>query len=104
MPYGVLEVNGNSRARIEVGGTRQEISVLLVPEVKAGDYVLVRFGSAAAKIEGDQAIEVMRLYQEIAKADMLQNSSLLRERVNKRKVQNLERYTRYHLKLANQTV
>jgi len=35
MPYGVLEVNGNSRARIEVGGTRQEISVLLVPEVKA---------------------------------------------------------------------
>ena len=71
IPYKVLEVNENGRAEIEVGGTRQEISTLLVPEVKAGDYVLAYLGFATAKIEEDEAIEVMRLYQEIAEAQML---------------------------------
>ena len=71
IPYKVLEVNENGRAEIEVGGTRQQISTLLVPEVKAGDYVLAYLGFATAKIEEDEAIEVMRLYQEIAEAQML---------------------------------
>ena len=71
IPYKVLEVNENGRAEIEVGGTRQEISTLLVPEVKVGDYILAYLGFATAKIEEDEAIEVMRLYQEIAEAQML---------------------------------
>jgi len=44
IPYKVLEVNENGRAQIEVGVTRQETSTLLLPEVKAGDYVLVYLG------------------------------------------------------------
>ena len=71
IPYKVLQVKENRRAQIEVGGTRQEISLTLVPEVKVGDYVLVYLGFATAKIEGNEAIEVMRLYQEIAEAEML---------------------------------
>ena len=71
IPYKVVEVNENDRAEIEVGGTRQEISLLLVPEVKAGDYVLVYLGCATARIEEDEAMEVMRLYQEIAEAEIL---------------------------------
>ena len=71
IPYKVLEVNENGRAQIEVGGTRQEISTLLVPEVKVGDYVLVYLGSATARIEEDEAMDVMRLYQEIAEAEVL---------------------------------
>ena len=75
IPYRVLEVNKNDRSQIEVGGTRQEISTLLVPEVKIGDYVLVYLGSATAKIEEDEAIEVLRLFQDIAETEMLSNNS-----------------------------
>ena len=70
IPYKVLEVKEEGRAQIEVGGVRGEISTLLVPGVKAGDYVLLYLGSAVAKIDEEEAREVMRLYQEMAEAEI----------------------------------
>ena len=70
IPYRVLEVNENGRAQIEIGSTRQEISTLLVPEVKVGDWVLVNLGSVVAKIDEDEAKEIINLYREIAAAEM----------------------------------
>ena len=78
IPYKVLEVSGNGQAEIEVGSIRQEISTLLVPEVTVGDYVLVYLGFATAKIEEQDAIEVMSLFQEIAEAETFLDSYPLR--------------------------
>jgi len=72
IPYKVLEVKGNSWAEIEVGGARQEVSLRLLPRVKASDWVLVNLGSVVAKIEEDEAKEIMHLYQEIAEAEILE--------------------------------
>ena len=69
IPYKVVEVEGDRRARIEVSGAKQEISTLLVPEVKVGDYVLVYLGSATARIKKQEAMEVISLFQEIVGAD-----------------------------------
>jgi len=66
IPYKVLEIKENCRAEIEVAGTRQEINVYLFPELKFGDYVLVNLGSAVARMEEEEAMEVLRLYREIA--------------------------------------
>jgi len=71
IPYKVLKITGKGRAEIEVGDARQEISTLLVPDAEVGDYVLVYLGSATTRIEEDEAIEVMRLYQEISEIKML---------------------------------
>lgn len=70
IPYKVLEVSDNERAQIEVGGTRQQVSLVLVPEVEAGDWVLVNLGSVVAKIDEDEAKEIINLYREIAAAEM----------------------------------
>lgn len=69
IPYKVLEVKENSWAEIEVAGARHEVSLRLFPEVEAGDWVLVNLGSVVAKIEEDEAGEIMHLYQEIAEAE-----------------------------------
>ena len=66
IPYKVLEVKDNSRAEIELAGARQEVSLELLPEVKAGDWVLVNLGCAITKIEENEAKEILQLYQEIA--------------------------------------
>lgn len=71
IPYKVLEVKGDSRAEIEVAGVRHEVSLVLLPEVEVGDWVLVNLGSVVAKIEEDEAREIMHLYQEIAEAETL---------------------------------
>jgi len=72
IPRKVLEVKGNSLAEIEVAGTRHEVSLQLLPGVEVGDWVLVNLGSVVAKIEEDEAREIMNLYQEIAEAEILQ--------------------------------
>jgi len=70
IPYKVLEVKENSWAEIEVAGTRQGVSLRLLPEVQVGDWVLVNLGSVVAKIEEDEASEIIRLYHEIAEAEI----------------------------------
>jgi len=70
IPYKVLDVKGNSRAEIEVAGARHEVSLRLFPEVEVGDWVLVHLGSVVARIEEDEAGEIIRLYHEIAEAEI----------------------------------
>jgi len=85
IPYKVLEVKGNSRAEIEVAGARHDVSLALLPEVEVGDWVLVNLGSVVAKIEEDEAEEIMHLYQKIAEAE---DGSLIGSRVNERRDSN----------------
>ena len=75
IPYKIIEIKEDSRAEIEVAGTRQEVNLQLQPEVKAGDWVLVNLGSVIAKIEEDEAREIMNLYREIAETGTLVDSS-----------------------------
>lgn len=84
IPHKVLEVNGDSWAEIEVAGTRRRVSLQLLPEVEVGDWVLVNVGSVVAKIEEDEAREIMHLYQEIAEAD----STLIGTKVSGRRDNN----------------
>lgn len=85
VPYKVLKVKENSWAEIEVAGARNKVSLQLFPEVGVGDWVLVNLGSVVAKIEEDEAREIMKLYQEIAEAH---DSCLTGSRVNERRDSN----------------
>jgi hydrogenase expression/formation protein HypC len=53
----------------DFGGVRREISVLFVPEVKVGDYVLIHAGSAIERLDESEAEETLRLFEEIAAAE-----------------------------------
>jgi hydrogenase expression/formation protein HypC len=70
IPYKVLEVKENSRAEIEVAGTKQEVSLRLFPKVEAGDWVLINLGSVIAKVDEDEGGKIIRLYREITKAEI----------------------------------
>ncbi len=71
IPYQVLEVKENSWAEIEIAGARHKVSLVLVSEVNAGDWVLVNVGTVIARIEEDEAKEIINLYKEIAEAATL---------------------------------
>jgi len=76
IPYKVLEVKENRRAVIEVAGTKQEISLKLLPEIKAGDWVLVNLGTAIARIDEAEATEIMNIYREILEAEAIPDRPL----------------------------
>ena len=68
IPALVTSVNGNE-AVAEVGGRPRQINVFLTPEVKVGDYVLLRNGYATEIYSEQEALEVLELLEEISRID-----------------------------------
>lgn len=69
-PYRIIEVTGSNRALIDNHGIKQEISTMMIPEVKAGDYVITYLGSALAIVDEKEAEEAIRLFREMAEMGM----------------------------------
>ena len=53
-------------AQVDVNGVGRQVSLMLLPDVLVGDYVLVHAGFAIQKIDEQEARETMALFQEIA--------------------------------------
>jgi len=62
----VVEVLGD-RAIAELSGIRREIGLMLLPNVKVGDYVIVHAGFAIQKIDEEQARQTLRFYEEMTR-------------------------------------
>ena len=51
-PAEVLKVDG-AMAKVKRGGVERDVSLMLLPEAKVGDYVLVHAGFAMKKVTKD---------------------------------------------------
>jgi hydrogenase expression/formation protein HypC len=68
IPAKVKSIEG-TEAEVEVGGVSRKASIMLTPEVKVGDYVLLHTGYAINVIDEDEAQETLKIFQEIAEAE-----------------------------------
>lgn len=50
-----------SKGWVEMGGTRREINLAVLPEAGVGDYVLIHAGFAISKVEEKEARELLEL-------------------------------------------
>lgn len=66
VPARVVELADNDQADIDVGGTRNRISLALVDDVAVGDYVIVHTGFAIARLDVEEAEKTLALFAEIA--------------------------------------
>jgi hydrogenase expression/formation protein HypC len=53
---------------IELGGVVRDVSLVLLPEARVGDYLLVHAGYALQKIDEEEAEATLRLLAEIAQS------------------------------------
>jgi len=67
VPARVMSVVGTS-ATVEVGGARREISVLLLEEVREGDWVILHAGFAISKLSPEEAQRTLQYLREISDA------------------------------------
>lgn len=65
IPALVVERRQGDAAVIELDGVRKEISVALVPEVRAGDYVIVHVGYALSRLDAHEAQRTLALFAEL---------------------------------------
>jgi hydrogenase expression/formation protein HypC len=69
IPARVKSIKG-VEAEVEIGGVSRKASIMLTPEVKVGDYVLLHTGYAINVIDEEEAEETLKLFEEIAEAEV----------------------------------
>lgn len=68
IPARVVEILENDMAIVDVGGVRKTISLALVDDVAAGDYVIVHVGFALNRLDPEEAAKTLALFAEISAA------------------------------------
>lgn len=73
----IVELVGEDEAVAELNSVRRKINIRLLPELKVGDYVIVHAGFAIQKVDEDEALEQIALYQEMTNMIRDENENLV---------------------------
>ena len=65
IPVRVKSING-TEAEVEIGGITRKTSLMLTPEAKVGDYVLLHAGYAINIIDRAEAEETLAIFVEMS--------------------------------------
>ncbi|MFW6056237.1 MAG: HypC/HybG/HupF family hydrogenase formation chaperone [Chloroflexota bacterium] len=65
IPVRIVSIDGQD-AQIDAGGVQRRIGVMLTPNVKVGDYVLVHAGFSIGIVDPAEAEETLALFKELA--------------------------------------
>ena len=68
VPVRVVSIEGNE-AEVEIGGVKRRVSIMLTPEARVGDYVLLHTGYAINVINEAEAQETLKILEEMASLD-----------------------------------
>lgn len=69
IPARVVELIGDDRAVVEMGGVQKEVSLALVEDADEGDYVIVHVGFALNKLNPEEAARTLALFAEMDESD-----------------------------------
>ena len=64
IPGKIIEINGMG-AKVDVAGTKKDISIRLMQGLKTGDYVIVHAGFAIERVDEEKAAETLTLINEV---------------------------------------
>lgn len=64
IPSRIVSIDGDT-AIIDVDGVQRQASVMLLNDIKTGDYVIVHAGFAIHKLDEASALESLQLMREI---------------------------------------
>ncbi|HDQ99565.1 MAG TPA: HypC/HybG/HupF family hydrogenase formation chaperone [candidate division WOR-3 bacterium] len=66
IPVRITRLDGDTAVG-EVGGVEREVSVMMTPGVKTGDYVIVHAGFAIQVVDRKEAEENLKVFAEMAR-------------------------------------
>ena len=68
IPSKIVEILPDNYAIVDTMGVKRKVSLDLMPEpVEVGDYVLIHVGYAMTKMREEDALESLKVYEEIIK-------------------------------------
>jgi hydrogenase expression/formation protein HypC len=64
LPGKVVRI-GDKGSLVEIMGVSREVSLELLKDIKVGDYVLVHAGCGIAKVDEEEALRTIELFEEL---------------------------------------
>jgi len=64
VPAKIVEITGEM-AKVEVGGVHRVVSLMLVPDLQVGDYVITHAGFALHRVDEADALASINLLREL---------------------------------------
>jgi hydrogenase expression/formation protein HypC len=61
----IVERKTDDRAIVEIMGVEREISIVLVPDIKVGEYVMIHAGFAINPMDEEAALETEELLKQV---------------------------------------
>ena len=61
----IVELQKDDQAIVEIMGVEREISVVLVPDIKVGEYVMIHAGFAINAMDEEAALETEELLKQV---------------------------------------
>lgn len=75
VPSKIIEIKDNF-AKVDVDGVIRETSIMLMDDVKIGDYVIVHAGFAINKIDEESALQTLKDLRSILAAEAGRDNAL----------------------------
>ena len=71
IPARIIEIEGDM-ARVDFGGVVRDAAITLIEDPVVGDFVIVHAGFAIQKLDEEDALETLRLFDEMAEAGVFE--------------------------------
>ncbi len=75
VPSKIIEIN-DKVAKVDVDGVVRETSIMLMDDVKVGDYVIVHAGFAINKVDEEAALKTLQDMRDLLAASDAANNGL----------------------------
>ena len=68
VPMELVEMTGENVGRVNSGGVRTDVSLIMLPDAKVGDYIIVHAGFGIEVLDSEEARIRLDLFRELAEA------------------------------------
>ena len=68
VPMQLVEITNEGLGRVNSGGVRTDVNIMMVPHAKIGDYLIIHAGFAIEVLDQEEAGIRMDLFRELADA------------------------------------
>ena len=65
----IFEEHGALMGKVNFGGVVKDVCLIYLPEIQAGQYVLVHVGFAISQIDEAAALETLRMFEQLGMMD-----------------------------------
>jgi hydrogenase expression/formation protein HypC len=64
----LVEITGEGTGRVNAGGVKADVSLIMTPDVKIGDYLIIHAGFSIEALDPEEAQIRLDLFKELAEA------------------------------------